>query len=83
MKTEKIDIKNFNQSKMVARLLVLQKDFRIMDHENNEQLLNYCEGIAKENFVINAYPLKVYSNQLALFFLGSKKSAFTQFVDNL
>lgn len=80
MRTKKINLSNFAQNVLIARLYVLQKNFNLDNFETNDDLTVYCKKLVSVNFILPTKDVKNCATDLALFLLGSEKSKFSQIV---
>jgi hypothetical protein len=76
----KIDVGDFRQSQMVARLLIIQRDWSKQSDEivlNKTKATAYVKNVVKENFIYPADKLEKITGQLLLFLYGSKNNIFS------
>jgi len=83
MKTKKIDLKNFTQSQMVARLYVFVKNFNLDNFKKSEELNAYCKKLVVDNFILPEKSIENCAFELYLFLLGSDNSKFSQIIKQL
>lgn len=79
----KIDIQNFNQNTMLAKLLNLTRTYERKQDEllaDRATFENFVKDAVKENFI---YPEKIEATviaHLSLFLLGNQENQFSKFV---
>ena len=87
MKTVKIDIlKPLTFNVLCSRMLVLSSNFARKRNyliEDKTAFMQYCEDVAKENFIFPVNKKESVVCSLALFFLGDKNNPFDKLFDQL
>jgi hypothetical protein len=76
----KIDVGDFKQSQMVARLLIIQKDWSKQSDEivlNKTKAISYVKKVVKENFIYPEDKFERISKNLLLFLYGNKNNIFS------
>lgn len=84
MKTNNIiDLTNFNQNDLLAKLFCLQRSKLDWYELTTSEIISFCNDFAKNNFVINSkYTVDIISSNLALFLFGSEKSGFNKLLSD-
>ena len=84
MKVTKINLMNFTQTQLLARLTVLQMNFNrigILNFATNEDYLNYCKKLVIDNFIFDKKQIVGVTNTLALFLIGNDNNQFSKVLD--
>ena len=80
MKT-KIDLSNYYQNDLIARLFTFCRNNRDFMEKTEENRNDICKKFVEENFIINKnLSIEKLADHLYLYILGSEKSGFYQLI---
>lgn len=77
----KIDLNNFTQPQMTARLFSLLRCFGRINLTTAERLREYTEMVVEQNFIYNPEDKDKVVAQLELFFLGNTNNSFSKIAE--